>query len=77
MANDTTGIGRYLRRLREERGLSQAETAHRAGITRESVSAIENGHQDPRIGTVRRYCDAIGARIHIGLAQPDLTTTDG
>lgn len=67
MANDVTGIGRYLRGLREETGLSQTETAFRAGLTREAVCALENGRHDPRMSTIRRYCDAIGARMFIGM----------
>ncbi|MEV6646043.1 helix-turn-helix domain-containing protein [Amycolatopsis sp. NPDC051371] len=67
MANDTTGVGRHLRMLREQAGLTQTEAAHRAGLTREAVCAIDNGRHDPRMSTIRRYCDAIGARVYIGL----------
>ncbi|WIY05451.1 helix-turn-helix domain-containing protein [Amycolatopsis mongoliensis] len=67
MANDTTGVGRHLRMLREQAGLTQTEAALRAGLTREAVCAIDNGRHDPRMSTIRRYCDAIGARVYIGL----------
>ncbi|GAB3376355.1 helix-turn-helix transcriptional regulator [Amycolatopsis echigonensis] len=60
------GLGKHLRALRTQAGLTQAEIGYRAGISREVVCAIENGRTNPRIGTVKRYCEAIGARIVIG-----------
>ncbi len=69
MSNDVTGVGRHLRRLREQTGISQTSAAHRAGLTREAACALENGRHDPKMSTVRRYADAIGARVYIGLAE--------
>lgn len=66
---DKTGIGRHLRALREERGLGVTEVAELMGVTHGRVSHIESGVHNTTMATVRRYCDAIGARIHIGLVE--------
>ncbi|MEM7767681.1 MAG: helix-turn-helix transcriptional regulator [Pseudomonadota bacterium] len=39
----------YLRRLRNERGWSQAALAERLGVSRQSVNAIETGKYDPSL----------------------------
>lgn len=75
MGNDITGVGRHLRRLREQAAMNQTEVARRSGLRREVVSTLEGGRHDPRISTIRRYCDAIGARVYIG--RPDLVTDEG
>lgn len=66
----STGIGKHLRSLREAAGLSAAVVAERLGTRIERVYQIENDHRDSQMSTILRYCDAIGARIHIGLNQP-------
>jgi transcriptional regulator with XRE-family HTH domain len=71
MGNDITGVGRHLRRLREQAGLSQSEVARRSGLRREVVCALESGRHDPRISTIRRHCDATGARVFIGLPESE------
>lgn len=62
-----TWIGSHLRSLRIERGLEQREVAERMHCTPSTVSHLETKGADVRMSTVVRYCDAIGARIHIGL----------
>lgn len=63
------GVGAKLVKLREEQGLSQMEVARRMEAHPSFVSNIEHGRFDVKISTIVRYCDAIGARIHIGLAE--------
>jgi transcriptional regulator with XRE-family HTH domain len=64
---DTTRVGARLKALRLERRLPVTEVARRMGVTHTRVWHIEAGKYDVTMTTVRRYCDAIGARIHIGL----------
>ena len=47
---------------RAERGLSQAELAHRAGIPRPNLSAIERGKRDLTLRTVLALSRALGVR---------------
>jgi transcriptional regulator with XRE-family HTH domain len=46
-----------LRRLRQEAGLSESETARRARLTQSKVSRIETGRQMPTAIEVERLCE--------------------
>lgn len=51
-------------RLREAAGLSQLDLARLSGIDQSTISNIENGVvRDPRISTVQRLAQALGASI--------------
>ena len=53
-----------LKQLREEAGLSLADVSERTGIDRAAICRLENGqHQNPTIGTLNRYADALGMRV--------------
>jgi transcriptional regulator with XRE-family HTH domain len=52
-------IGRNLRRLREDRLLTQAELAERAGIALSSLVRIENDQVDPRFSSIRKLAEAL------------------
>lgn len=47
-------VGARFRSVREEAGLSQLELSRRSGLAQESLSRIETGRSDPRLGTLRR-----------------------
>ncbi len=48
-----------LRRLRTERGDTQEDLAHRAGLTVAAFARIERGHANPTWTTVRRIAGAL------------------
>ena len=52
-------FGKSLARLRVARRLPQAQVAERAGISRNTVSRIENGDPSIAIGQVVRYLQAL------------------
>jgi transcriptional regulator with XRE-family HTH domain len=52
-------IGKNLRRLREDRLLTQAELAQRAGIALSSFVRVENDQVDPRFTTIRKLAQAL------------------
>lgn len=54
-----------LSRLRSERSLTQEELARKAGITKNTISNLENGHGQPRMGTIA----AIAAALEVPLAE--------
>ena len=56
---ETVKIGRNLRRLREDRLLTQAELAERAGIALSSMIRIENDQVDPRFSSIRKLAHAL------------------
>jgi len=52
-------IGENLKRLREDRLLTQAELAERAGIALSSFVRVENDQVDPRFTTIRKLARAL------------------
>ena len=49
-----------LKRLRQERLLTQEELAAQAGITVSTLSRIETGKTSPRLRTIRDLAQALG-----------------
>jgi XRE family transcriptional regulator, regulator of sulfur utilization len=56
-------LGRAVRRLREERGLTQEELASRAGTTFGTVSRMESAKSAPAWATVRAIATALGVTL--------------
>lgn len=54
--------GANIRRIRTQRGLSQSELARRAGISRQSLLTIEQGHV-PRADTAVKLALALGTTV--------------
>ena len=52
-------IGRNLRRLREDRLLTQEELGEAAEVSRDQVSRIERDEVDPRFSTIRKLARAL------------------
>lgn len=55
-------FGANLRKLREEKGLSQEAFADEAGLHRTYVSDIERGVRNPTIVVVEKIARALGVR---------------
>lgn len=56
-----------LKEARESRGLSLQDVCNSTGITRASLSLLENGQGNPTMTTLRRVAEAIGVRILVKL----------
>lgn len=57
---DVVGLlGRNVRALRRERGLSQEELAHRAEMERSYVSDIERGTRNPSVKALGKLAAAL------------------
>lgn len=67
-------VGARLKELRKARGFTQDEVARRTGIDQRHISKLESGTYDPRLSTIVRIAEALGARIHI--RHPDQPHTD-
>jgi transcriptional regulator with XRE-family HTH domain/Zn-dependent peptidase ImmA (M78 family) len=63
-------IGRRLRALREDRGLSQREVARLVGMPAPQLSKIESGTYDMRVSTVQTLLRAMGASF-ADISGPD------
>ena len=59
-----------LRTLRRNRAVTQAELAAIMGVRQASVSKLEN-QNDMRLGTLRRYVEALGGELEIRVRFPD------
>jgi XRE family transcriptional regulator, regulator of sulfur utilization len=55
-------FGKAVRRLREERGISQEELAYRAGLHRNYAGKIERGAPVPTLRTVSAIAQALEIR---------------
>ncbi|WP_435643340.1 helix-turn-helix domain-containing protein [Streptomyces sp. H49] len=56
-------VGEQIRRVREDRGLTQLNVCGRSGIDVATYSRIEQGHASPRLDTLIRIADAIGVPL--------------
>lgn len=56
-------LGKAIRQLREERGMTQEALAHAAGVTVGHLSTIERGHSNPTWGTVKGIARALGVSM--------------
>jgi transcriptional regulator with XRE-family HTH domain len=59
----TKAIAARLVELREQRGMSQDEVAHKAKLQRVSVSRIERGVHEPSLTTLGRIAKALGVSL--------------
>jgi transcriptional regulator with XRE-family HTH domain len=57
------GLGRAIRELRGERGISQEELGHRAEIHPTWISHIESGRNNPAWGSVKRIAKALDVAL--------------
>ncbi len=57
-------VGARIRAVREGASLSQLELSRRSGVAQESLSRIETGHSDPRLGTLRRLAQGMGLSLN-------------
>ena len=65
-----------LRKLRQARGLSQEELAHRADIDRTYISALERSVYAAGIDVVDRLARSLGVEAPDLLARPKRKTRD-
>lgn len=56
-------LGKAIRQLREERGMTQEDLAQEAGITVGHMSMIERGHSNPTWATVKAIETALNSTL--------------
>ena len=52
-------LGRAIRELRTERGLSQEELSLKSGVHRNYIGGVERGERRPTVTTVARLAEAL------------------
>jgi transcriptional regulator with XRE-family HTH domain len=62
--NIETAFGIVLRRLRNEKSLSQEELADISGFHRTYLSLLERGRKTPSLVTIEKLAQALGIPMH-------------
>ncbi|MDO8591015.1 MAG: helix-turn-helix transcriptional regulator [bacterium] len=63
MSNEAQKLGRNLKRIRTEKGISQGDIVRSLGMDRAFVSNIENGKTNPTLATIAKLAKAIGVSV--------------
>lgn len=67
-------FGMNFRSAREKAGLKQSDIEVRTGIKQHYVSQIENGKQNPTLGTMSVLAAAVGLNVGVMLQPTPVTT---
>ncbi len=70
-ADEEYALIEALIRARTAAKLTQAEFARRLGTTQSAVARLEGGRVSPSFATLRRYAEATGTRLTVGLVPAD------
>jgi len=62
-------IAEIVAAVRKRRGMTQADLAKKAGISRNYVSMIERGHQDIKLSTLDDVIEALGLKMEIKITE--------
>lgn len=71
LAREDRKMRAELVRLRREQNLSQAAIAKQLGVSQQAIYKLERYDADPKLSTLRRYANAVGAIIEHNVT-PDL-----
>jgi transcriptional regulator with XRE-family HTH domain len=69
-------VGRNVRRLRIQAGLSQAKLSELMGVDRAYVSGLERGERNPTIITLWHTAKALGVRLEQLTTEPKRRVVD-
>ncbi len=62
-------VGTNLQKLRRDRGVTQEELAHKAGIHQTYLSGVESGKRNPSIGVLERIANGLGVDVSLFFAR--------
>ena len=63
MESESQKLGKNLKRIRKEKGISQGDIVRSLGMDRAFISNIENGKTNPTLATIAKLAKAIGVSI--------------
>ena len=53
-------VGRNVKRIRQDRGLTQEQLAERSGFSQQYISGLEQGRRNPTIVSIYELATALG-----------------
>ena len=59
MANITQRFGQRMRKLREQKGISQLALSQKAGLDLATINKLESGNRDPMLKTIWKIANAL------------------
>ncbi len=62
--------------VRRNAGLRQIDVAQALKISQPAVSEFESGNNVPRIDTLQKYAQAVGANVYFTVEAPDSITQE-
>jgi transcriptional regulator with XRE-family HTH domain len=57
-------VGERLRKIREQKNLSQGDLERKSGLIRSYISRVENGHTVPSLGTLEKLARALDVPLY-------------
>ncbi len=63
MKDEAQRLGKNLKRIRTEKGISQGDIVKASGIDKAMISNIENGKTNPTLATIAKLAKAIGVSV--------------
>ena len=68
-------VGKRIRKLRQEKGLSQGDMERATGLLRTYISRVEHGYTVPSLETLERIAEALGVPPYQLLYEGDGKST--
>ena len=62
-------VGRNVKRIRQDRGLTREELAERSGFSQQYISGLEQGRRNPTVVSLYELATALGVS-HMELVRP-------
>jgi len=56
-------LGQNIKRIREEKGMSQGDISRALNMDRGYISGVENGYRNPTITTLEKIANALGVGV--------------
>ena len=66
-------VGRNVRRIRQQKGITQEQLAELSGFSQQYLSGLERGLRNPTIVTLYELAQTLGVS-HLDLVKPDRKT---
>lgn len=63
MKSESVKLGKNLKCIRAEKGITQGDIVRTLGVSRSFVSNIENGKTNPTLATIAKLAKAVGVSV--------------